>query len=544
MSVSPVPAYQATHANAFIDYVRSQANPMPSLSERRGLKREREEAGEEAREQVREQVSEHERDPAQPAQSPPPRVPGKKAKAAVPVPVPVIEQERELERESEAPPPLELGPPAPLPDSKSSPDIDTKAARARSLQAARDALNVPSLVRLSGPAREEALAQRRAVLDAWAQDQGLTERPVVFARLGHQLSLSTPATPEEVAAFDLSLLAAGALARHMTPGQRQGALRVATAVPGAPHALKADKGLQRRIQLISLYENMDADAREAQLAVCRRDADLIDMDHASMKKAIKVRADQFSALGYLMTPAQRQAELARLRQLGRLLHMDATARVTALELLAAQFWGAMTALSSSELREEQALAVAITQGLQEMAETPWQRTLELRQTELAQSCRLTPIAVMLPSLREAVVPTALADLRGPALERGLALRKVLVREMMARLPPQDRDRALADARAPATLADCSAMALEIAIRLRKLVFEEYFRTLPPTGAAATAARVELASALDTSGLASQPEAQALRSALLRLALVEAADPNSVVETFSSSSSSSASVQWR
>ncbi len=544
MSVSPVPAYQATHANAFIDYVRSQANPMPSLSERRGLKREREEA----REQVREQVSEHERDPAQPAQSPLPRVPGKKAKAAVPA----IEleqeqlqgQERELERESEAPPPLELGPPAPLPDSKSSPDIDTKAARARGLQAVRDALNVPSLVRLSGPAREEALAQRRAVLDAWAQDQALTERPVVFARFGHQLSLSTPATPEEVAAFDISLLGAGALARHMTPGQRQGALRAATAVPGAPHALKPDKGLQRRIQLISLYENMDADAREAQLAVCRRDADLIDMDHASMKKAIKVRADQFSALGYLMTPAQRQAELARLRQPGRLLHMDATARVTALELLAAQFWGAMTALSSSELREEQALAVAITQGLQEMAETPWQRTLELRQTELVQSCRLTPIAAMLPSLREAVVPTALADLRGPALERGLALRKVLVQEMMARLPPQDRDRALADARAPATLADCSAMALEIAIRLRKLVFEEYFRTLPPTGAAATAARVELASALDTSGLASQPEAQALRSALLRLALVEAADPNSVAVTSSSSSSSSASVQWR
>ena len=118
---------------------------------------------------------------------------------------------------------------------------------------------------------------------------------------------------------------------------------------------------------------------------------------------------------------------------------------------------------------------------------------------------------------------------------------------MARQPQQDRDRALADARDPATLADYSGMTLEIAIRLRKLVFEGYFKTLPPTGAATTAGQIELACALDTSGLASQPEAQAVRSALLRLALLDAAGHTVAPATsnsLSSSRSSSPSVQWR
>ncbi len=513
--VRQAPGFQAMQSSAFDDDVRAQAHPLPARVQRQGIKRERKEARDEA---------------------PIERVIDKKAKAARPT----IRQASD----SEEPPPLELGPPAALTDAKSSPAIDTKAAPDRRVQAARDAMDIPSLVRLSGPAREEALAQRQAVLDAWAQDLARTERLARFDRFGHQLCLSTPATPEEAAAVDLSLLGARAVVRHMTALQRQAALRAACAVPVSVQDIT---GVHRRIRLISLYEAMDAATRETEAAALRRDSDLIDMDPASMKRVVKVRAEQFSALGHLLTPAQRRAELAQLRQPGRLLHMDATARTPALELLAARFWGAMTGLSPDELREEQALAVAMTQGLQEMAETPWQRTLELRQVELFQNCRLTALAAVPSLLREAVVPTALADLRGPALERGLALRKLLVLELMARLPPQDRDRALADAQDPATLADYGGMTLEIAIRLRKLVFEDYFKTLPPTSAATTAGQVERASALDTSGLASQPEAQALRSALLRLALVDAASHTVAPAASHSSSSfrsSSPSVQWR
>ena len=220
--VRQAPGFQAMQSSAFDDDVRAQAHPLPARVQRQGIKRERKEARDEA---------------------PIERVTDKKAKAARPT----IRQASD----SEEPPPLELGPPAALTDAKSSPAIDTKAAPDRRVQAARDAMDIPSLVRLSGPAREEALAQRQAVLDAWAQDMARTERLARFDRFGHQLCLSTPATPEEAAAVDLSLLGARTVVRHMTALQRQAALRAACAVPVSVQDIT---GVHRRIRLISLYE--------------------------------------------------------------------------------------------------------------------------------------------------------------------------------------------------------------------------------------------------------------------------------------------------
>ena len=418
-----------------------------------------------------------------------------------------------------SPPILEPDPLARPTESKSSSESTAAPAKIPLREALRNARHAPSLAELSGQARTKALEERRTVFEAAARTLKSEERVPAFRNAGQHLVLSCHATSEQNAAVDLLMFEMQGLVKHMTPQQRQEALRVAQDPLGSSESVTHTDQIRRRMQLVSLYQPLDQAAREAELAAARRAADLFDMDEDLLNETLHMRAEQFAAHAFLMSPEQRRAEMVRLREPGRLVHMEGEALRRALRLQAAQYWGLMRYIVGDELQAERAAALHMPQALQEMGDAAWQRTLDLRASELDQNCRQTPADGRLPALRQALAATPLATLRGPALERALALRKLLVRHLFQTLPPEGRDQALAEARTPATLADFSGQALDIAIRLRKLVFEEYFRTVPPSDGAAVTARVELASALDTTELASQPEALVARAALLRLALV-------------------------
>lgn len=527
------PGYQATQPNALLDYVAIAVHPVRTIVGRTAPKRARD-------------------------QDTPPHLPGtghgdKKAKA-VGSGGPGIKHERESEvplqrgpvvPETEAdgvdglmslvmhpplsqrqPPALEPDPLSRSPESKSSVDPAATRTDAQWHQAIQAALDVPSLARLTGPAINKALEERFAVFETCVKALTPEMRAEAFQRVGDRLDLYAHQSAERDAALELAILRASSLARHMTPQQRQETLLAAEATPEAPSPFTLQDELQRRVQFTALYRVMTPPERETQLTRIRRDADMLGLEGSQFSTIVRVRANQFAAFARLQSPEQRRAELAQLRQPGRWIHLpvQGDARHRALQLQEARIWGNLYLLSEEELRHERAGAVAMTQELQDMGEATWQATLSLRQIELKTNCGFTTAGAILPALRDAVDPALLSALRGPGLERGLALRRLLVQQLFAQLRPQDRDEALAQARDPVTLADHSGVALEIAIHLRKLVFEAYFRTVPPRESALTTARAEQAAALDTAGLASQPEAQAVRAALLRLALVEVAGP--------------------
>ncbi len=431
-------------------------------------------------------------------------------------------------------PALEPLPPAPQVQARSSSSSSALNAAPRPSgtgklpEALTKARDLASYASVPPEARPQELAARLQVFAAAAKAMASDERALAFRNLSQRLQVPHPIPSEPGAAIDLLTREGQALLAYMTAQQRQDALLAAKA-PLDRQATGTDaESVRRRLQLICLYAAMDPAARAEELAEAQREADLRDLEESQVQAATSLKAVQYMALAYLDGPEIRRARLADLRQPGRLVHMEGQALARAMRLQSALVLATLRYVDIPGLHAERARSVEMTQALQDMGETAWQRTIELRLAELKLIASLMPAGTHLPALRQALDPDGLATLRGPSLERGLALRQLLVRQLFTHLSPAGRDRALAEAQDPQSLlAFTSSAALETAIQLRKLVFEEYFRSAPRTDGSASSARQEMASALDASGLAGQPDALVARAALLRLALVDVARQHAV-----------------
>lgn len=403
------------------------------------------------------------------------------------------------------------------PESKSSPETAPAQTHGDLFAAYKRAQDVASLAALPEPQYREEVKARQVVFNRFAKALKASSRPQGFSLAIQRIVEPTPSAH----LLELVGLEARAMARHMSPQQRSEALATAKAAM-SPHAPPCEPQ-RRRMQFLSLYPQMDPATLAMEAAAARREADLLDLDHDGLQAALSLRTQQFVVLASIHTAEQRATELARLRLTGRPIHLRGEALARALKLLYRQFWAALGCMTESQRRAELTTPLTLTQELQDMDDAAWRRTLDVRKQELMAHLDFMPPDSRLATLRQALDPAGLVALRGATLERGLALRQQLVSVWFAHLTQADRDRALAEAKAPQGLAEvASGPALDIAIRLRKLVFEAYFHTLGSTDGAAAIARAELAAALDTTGLASQPEPVMARTVLLQLNLVDAA----------------------
>lgn len=388
------------------------------------------------------------------------------------------------------------------------------------LACARD---TSTLKGLEGEALTSESNTRRDVFRQWAATLTPASLPQAFRQAGVILSRPINGVSPPLAQLRLSLWEMMALAKQMSPAQRQAeltAIQDTSALKQASHP--SHMAIVIRARCIALYASLEVTSRQADLEAASDVAALPAMTPEERRLVLQIRTEQFKAHCFLGTREQSVKELARLRQPGLMHLMEKELLDCETALRQAQLEANFYYLSASERSTEIRKALDMS-ALRKINPLAWERALQLREAEFAAYTSSIGEDEGDEAFRRALEAENLGTMLEASQERTLQLRQKLVLALMKHFStdPQALARALAILKDPVSLTQMSSQRLEHTLRLRKAAFAQWLEAQPADRRAAIARR-ELQEAFDISRLTRLTIPLQATVGMLRLALAEVA----------------------